>query len=146
MCVWNYIKEYVIWTPLILSNSECWEKSAGIPNGSYFTQLIGSIVNWILINYAFIKVQSSLPVDCKVFEDDSVVVNRTWFSIYRIAEVINGLGFELNPLKSIVTSNVDEVEFLDFFIVNGFPTHGYDHRSTILSGQIKIGTYLQVEH
>lgn len=52
---WNYIKEYFINTSLLLSNGEVWQKSGCIPSGSYFTQLIGSIVNWIIINYAFVK-------------------------------------------------------------------------------------------
>lgn len=65
MRAWNYIEEYFINTPLLLSNSEAWQKSAGIPSRSYFTQLVSSIVNCIIINYAFAKEYRSIPHDCK---------------------------------------------------------------------------------
>lgn len=55
-----------------------------------------------------------------VFRDDYVVTDKKRFSIYRLPEIINSLGFKLNPLNSIVTENVDEVEFLRFVISCGY--------------------------
>lgn len=40
---WNYLVDYFIDTPVRLYNGEWYRKRRGLPNGSYFTQLIDSI-------------------------------------------------------------------------------------------------------
>lgn len=123
---WDYIIKYFIETPLRLCNGERYQKSAGVPSGSYFTQLIDSIINWIMINYAFVKRYGRMPEDTLVFGDDSVVCDDRPFSLYALAEVMDSAGMTVNTVKSIYTDNVDKVEFLGFTISGGFPYRSFD--------------------
>lgn len=123
---WDYLINYFIDTPLRLSNGERWKKRSGIPSGSYFTQLIGSIVNWIMINYAFLRRYGRMPEECLVFGDDSVVADRFPFSLDVIATAMEEVGMKVNADKSIYTRDVDQVEFLGFRIEGGFPCRNLD--------------------
>lgn len=123
---WDYLVEYFLKTPLRLCNGERWKKKAGVPSGSYFTQLVDSIVNWILINYAFLKRFGRMPDDCLVFGDDSVTSCNAPFSLEGLSEVLANVGMTVNVSKSIYTANVDQVEFLGFRIEGGFPCRDLD--------------------
>nr|APG78222.1 RdRp [Hubei partiti-like virus 33] len=121
---WDYLIDYFKNCTLRLSNGERWLKSGGVPSGSYFTQLVDSIVNYLVIVYSWLKVYKRPPQYIKVFGDDSVVADDQPISKYAIAECVEGLGMIINPQKSLCTDSVDKVEFLGFCIRGGFP-----HRS-----------------
>nr|UUV42368.1 MAG: putative RNA dependent RNA polymerase [Ilomantsi partiti-like virus 2]UUV42369.1 MAG: putative RNA dependent RNA polymerase [Ilomantsi partiti-like virus 2]UUV42370.1 MAG: putative RNA dependent RNA polymerase [Ilomantsi partiti-like virus 2] len=123
---WDYLIKYFLETPLRLCNGERWKKKAGVPSGSYFTQLIDSVVNWILINYAYLKRYGKLADECHVFGDDSVISSHTPFKLEELSELLELTGMTVNVEKSIYTSCVDEVEFLGFKIEGGFPCRRLD--------------------
>nr|QXV86515.1 RNA-dependent RNA polymerase [Partitiviridae sp.] len=121
---WDYLVDYFKNTTMRLSNGERYKKDAGVPSGSYFTQLVDSIVNYIIITYCWFEVYGKAPAYIKVFGDDSVVADDVDIRLYAVAEIVGKLGMILNIQKSIVTKNIDKVEFLGFCISGGFP-----HRS-----------------
>ncbi|XP_014468765.1 PREDICTED: uncharacterized protein LOC106741364 isoform X2 [Dinoponera quadriceps] len=110
--VWEYLQEYFIETKLLFPNGRKLKKSAGIPNDSYFTQLIASIVNYIFLTYAWNTTHNffCLPVHIKVFGDISVIASNEPINKFKIAEIIDECGMIINPLQSLVTSDVCEVE------------------------------------
>uniref|UniRef100_A0AB38ZK53 RNA-dependent RNA polymerase n=1 Tax=Crocidura shantungensis ribovirus 6 TaxID=3139541 RepID=A0AB38ZK53_9VIRU len=130
----DYIKEYFLQTPLRMPNGDRYRKSAGVPSGSYFTQLIDSIVNWLLINYVYLKAFGRMPKFVKVFGDDSVIADDTAFSKWKFCEYMaEYTGMEIHPHKSITTTRVDCVEFLGFNIANGFPQRSYNKWINLLA-------------
>jgi hypothetical protein len=51
--VFQFIKKYFINTKMMLPNGDIYQKADGLPSGSTFTSLIGSIVNMIVIDFLF---------------------------------------------------------------------------------------------
>lgn len=130
----EYLKNYFINTPLRMPNGDRFRKMAGVPSGSYFTQLVDSVVNWLLINYAFLKAFGRMPKYVKVFGDDSVIADDSKFSKYRFCEIMDeNTGMIIHPDKSIHTTRVDEVEFLGFKIENGFPQRSFSKWINVLA-------------
>lgn len=122
----DHVKEYFVNTPLRMPNGDRYLKSAGVPSGSYFTQLIDSIVNWLVVNYSFIKAFGYMPDFVRVFGDDSVIANNKPFSKWQFcASVGEHTGMVIHPEKGIYTERVDQVEFLGFNICSGFPQRSY---------------------
>lgn len=51
--VFDFVRNYFINTKMMLPNSDIYQKADGIPSGSTFTSIIGSIVNMIVIDFLF---------------------------------------------------------------------------------------------
>lgn len=122
---WQHIIEYFKFTLVRLPNGERYQKSSGIPSGSYFTQLIGSIVNYICLTYGSLRLTGLRPDFIKVFGDDSVFTTNKPIDKFDLARVIDSIGMEINTKKTVITKNVEEVEFLGFSIAGGFPQRTY---------------------
>nr|WKV33929.1 MAG: RNA-dependent RNA polymerase [Riboviria sp.] len=119
--VWEKLVDYFINTTMRMPTGERFKKTAGVPSGSFFTQLIDSIVNYFLITYASYVTTSVRPHYLKVFGDDSVMGSDYPIPLWRMCEVLDGLGMSVSPTKSISTSNLDQIEFLGFTLSGGFP-------------------------
>lgn len=99
-------------TPLLMPNGDLYIVETGVPSGSMFTQLIDSMVNLTLI-YAFadyFELRNLSPV--KVLGDDSAFWSTTLVDKQQAADFFAQYGMTLNPEKSIVTRNFDELYFL----------------------------------
>ncbi|CAK9799215.1 RNA-directed RNA polymerase [Anthophora plagiata] len=85
--MWDYIVNYFVNTPIRMCNGERYEKRGGIASGSYFTQLIGSIVNYILLTYSLLRLRAEV-YSIKVFGDDSLCGLSRRVAVEDVAELL----------------------------------------------------------
>lgn len=117
---WNYIVDYFINTPVRLCNGERYRKRQGIASGSYFTQLIDSIVNYIMILYAVEKCGLSIA-DILVLGDDSLVATIGKVDLAEMSSALKVFGMILNLKKSETPSCIYDAKFLGYQIRIGVP-------------------------
>lgn len=130
MCrMWDYIVDYFINTPIRMCNGERYLKTGGIASGSYFMQLVGSVVNYILLTYALLKLRVRVEF-IKVFSDDSLCGLEKPVAVEDIAELLEPLGFTVNVAKSGASSRLSDLTFLGYQINGGFPR-------TSVSGRVR---------
>lgn len=84
----------------------------GIPSGTYFTQIIGSIINMVLIymlqhHYGFKNPTSYFLGDDLIFvlPDDSLTLQQC-------SEFFAQFGLTINLDKSVITGRFDDIIFL----------------------------------
>nr|UCW41642.1 RNA dependent RNA polymerase [Baringo Partiti-like virus] len=119
--MWDYIIDYFINTPIRLCNGERYRKHSGVASGSYFTQLIDSVVNYILIEWMALR-QSLKILYCRVLGDDSIMSLNKPFDIDSAAELAESIGMIINVAKSASSRHIHNLSFLGFRINNGRPT------------------------
>lgn len=98
-------------TPLLMPDGRLYLVTSGVPSGSYFTQLIDSIVNLLCI-YMFQLSSTSQVFPTKVLGDDSLFV--TPLPVCEDSELSSffaPLGLTVSE-KTLVTTNYAEIVFL----------------------------------
>jgi hypothetical protein len=119
---WDSIVHYFIHTPIVMPDGLLYKKHQGVPSGSYFTQLVDSIVNFITLQYMSFK-STSRPIredKVLVLGDDSVFSFDKHLPLELIAKVIGELGIKVNAQKSrIVKGMKQSLEFLGHVWVKG---------------------------
>lgn len=119
--LWNALKTYFVKTPIRMANGERYKKLNGIASGSYFTQLVGSICNAILLNYVSLKLCNAWPVDYIVFGDNLLVSFPTYLPIEQIDDVLSQFGLMLNLPKSSQSDNIADLDFLGYGLAGSLP-------------------------
>lgn len=119
--MFHTIENYFINTPIVTARGIRFRKNSGIASGSYFTQLVGSIINCILIYYALLKTIGRMPYDCVFLGDDSLFSTSVPVDLYAMAEVFETLGLHLNTAKSQTSAFLDDLKFLGYYINHGIP-------------------------
>lgn len=111
---------YFINTPVRLNSGERFMKQGGIPSGSGWTNIVGSILNAIITRYAVYNTTGSLPFADIYMGDDSFVVVEGPVNLEDLATVVEeNFGVILNTDKSWVTTSSVNVHFLGYYNLDG---------------------------
>lgn len=124
--IWNQITHYFIHTDIVMPNGKRYRKNRGVPSGSYFTQIVDSIVNFICVQYAMISITGQ-PVKSEkimVLGDDSYFGFPKLVPLEAVAGAISELGVIINVSKSEVYT---EAESKPYFLGSTW-YHGMPHR------------------
>lgn len=111
----RYAEEHFLTSPLVTPTGLLTGRTMGIPSGSNFTNLVGSLANIWVVAYGAHRLGYGIA-DCTVQGDDGVFVFRNNFgirpiSIAELADVIHSdLGMRMHPDKQFYAPN--EVHFL----------------------------------
>jgi len=122
--IWYQVVRYFIHTPIMMPDCTVWVKHHGVPSGSYFTQLIDSIVNYCAVNYAFMRAGGTPIPDDKilVLGDDSLVGQSTEFRLDDLAKYFLELGLTLSVEKTEVSyQGKSDPHFLGHYWRRGYP-------------------------
>jgi len=112
---WRKIVNYFIFTPILMPDGRVYYgKRSGIPSGSYFTGIIGTIVNLILIEYLTLEQGLDIYSDnILVMGDDSIVGLHEKLDLKRMARVaLSSFGMNLHQEKQRFNRNARVLEFL----------------------------------
>lgn len=91
----------------------------GIPSGSYFTSLIGSIVNRLRIEYLWRLKFGRGPKSCYTLGDDSLVGDDHFYPPDELANRAIYYGWTINAEKTECSTNPESVTFLGRTIHGG---------------------------
>lgn len=121
--VYDYIVSYFINTPIIMPDGNVWQKSTGVPSGSYFTQMVDSIVNFIMVQYIRLR-DTGRHVSFQrilVLGDDSLTTWPVKPNLLKLEAYASELGFKINTKKSEVTTFGQPFHFLGHTWSHGLP-------------------------
>ena len=130
--VLSIIERYFTYTPIVMPtvSDEKFQgilhtgKKHGVPSGSYFTQLIDSIANVIILGTMASRFGFQVTShDCKVLGDDLLFFTDSHLDIVELAKYAKEtFGMKVNPVKSVQGRSDESIPFLGREWVNGLPT------------------------
>jgi len=124
--VWHFVKYYFINTPICMPDGYCFRKKEGIPSGSSFTSMIGSMCDYIIVNALAFYDEAELFEE-KVGGDDSSSEIDKEISLSEWAVTAKrNLGMTMHVDKS----KLYEVGEKDKFLGYQFGACGLLHRPT----------------
>ncbi|AKR15080.1 RNA-dependent RNA polymerase [Pseudogymnoascus destructans partitivirus-pa] len=123
--VWDAMVYYFINTPMLMPDGRMFRKRRGVPSGSWWTQMIDSVVNYILVDY-LTQCQTCQIRGLRVLGDDSAFRSCHDFSLDQASADAAAVLMILNPDKCEVTLDPTKFKLLGTTYEDGHP-----HRETI---------------
>lgn len=130
--MYNFIKSYFINTTIRTANGLRFRKSSGIASGSYFTQLVGSVINYILCQWMCLEQHGHNVKDILVQGDDSLFATGTVFRLDEACQLMRSIGMNINREKSQITTELGSMKFLGYRIGYGVPSKTREEWMTAL--------------
>ncbi|UTQ50848.1 MAG: RNA-dependent RNA polymerase [Plant associated deltapartitivirus 2] len=91
----------------------------GIPSGSYFTSIIGSIVNRLRMEYLWRLKYGRGPGCCYTLGDDSLIGDDLYYNPQELSDTAMQYGWIINPDKTECSTNPGAITFLGRTSVGG---------------------------
>lgn len=127
--LFNWVERYFINTPIVMPDGKVyWGKGHGVPSGSYFTQIVDSIVNVMLCGAVNSKFNMGVSArSILVLGDDMLFWSDKNVSLNEIALYLNRtFGVKMNPEKSKVYKQSETIHYLGRDWTNGVPSLDVD--------------------
>ncbi|QTC11257.1 RNA-dependent RNA polymerase [Metarhizium brunneum partitivirus 2] len=109
--VWDAMIWYFINTPILMPDGRMFRKFRGVPSGSWWTQMIDSVVNHILIDY-LADCQKVEIRNLRVLGDDSAMRSSDQFDLETAQQDCEPLGMILKPEKCDKTKDPSDFKLL----------------------------------
>jgi hypothetical protein len=119
--LWNAVKWYFINTPILMPDGRMFRKHHGVPSGSFFTQLIDSVVNYILVKYVT-RMQNLEVRNLKVLGDDSQFRSPFSLDLESAQRDCDAVSMQLGVEKCELTEDPTQFKSLGMRYKDG---HGY---------------------
>nr|UVZ34176.1 RNA-dependent RNA polymerase [Botryosphaeria dothidea partitivirus 3]UWJ07825.1 RNA-dependent RNA polymerase [Botryosphaeria dothidea partitivirus 3-1] len=122
--VWDAMVWYFINTPMLMPDGRMFRKYRGVPSGSWWTQMVDSVVNYILVNY-LTECQATETRGLRVLGDDSAFRSCDPFGLDQAERDAASIGMVLHPEKCDVTDDPSK-----FKLLGTTYRDGHAHRDT----------------
>jgi hypothetical protein len=109
--VWDGMVWYFINTPILMPDGRMFRKHRGVPSGTWYTQLVDSVVNYIVVQY-LTKCQGVAAKALKVLGDDSAFRSGKSLDLVRAQRDADKLGMNLGVDKCDVTEDPAQFKLL----------------------------------